>query len=172
MSTEWRFFEYGGEFGGTILQNNTSFPRYYCLGLKQRRLTWSWFNDPKISQKKQDQSFEAAVSRAVNSRISQKSAKGEQKKRIKQTVRQRVNHWRTFNPSKYNSFVKEMLQDKPIWSKYYLRSGTCWMISHNASAYNDLPSNEQVYFALAEADVGVFLELQRKLNPLQLSLPN
>ena len=65
-----------------------------------------------------------------------------------------------------------MLQDKPIWSKYNLTSGTCWMISDNASTYNNLPSNEQIYFALAEADVSVFLELQRILNPLQTSLPN
>ena len=101
---KWRYFVYGGEFGGTILRNNTSFPRYYCLGLNQRRLTWSWFTDPNIGQEEQDQIFEAAVSREVNSRISQKSAKGEkitseQKKRIKQTVRQTMNQWRTSNPS-------------------------------------------------------------------------
>ena len=49
---ELRYFVYGGEFEGTILNNDASLPRYYWFGFLQRRLTWAWFNESKRKKTK------------------------------------------------------------------------------------------------------------------------
>ena len=65
------------------------------------------------------------------------------------------------NPSEYNSFVEEMLDAEVIWSQYDLRFGTGWIIYDYTYAYKDLKGPLLVHIALAEADVGPFLEVQR-----------
>lgn len=92
--------------------NNTSFPRYYInVELVYRSKHRSRGTRPDF--------WGCCFARGLAKRVPRK-------KRIKQTVRQ------TFNPSKYNSFVKTMLQDKPIWN---LTSGTCWMMLLHTMIY-------------------------------------
>ena len=166
--SELRFFVYGGDVEGILLNTNKPFPRYYFFGFQQRRLTKMWFRDPKTitSHDEQDQIFNAAVLRQVRLEMALARARGEnittrRKRRIKQLARQFIEQLRRDNPSEYNSFVEEMLDAEVIWSQYDLRFGTGWIIYDYTYAYKDLKGPLLVHIALAEADVGPFLEVQR-----------
>lgn len=167
--SELRFFVYEGDVEGIILNTNEPVPRYYWFGFQQRRLTKMWFRDPKTitSHDEQDQIFNAAVLRQVRIDMALAMGQGEnittrRKRRIKQFARLLVEQWRESNPSDYNSFVEEMLDAEVIWSKYDLRFGTGWPIYDYTYAYKDLKDKEHI--ALAEADVGPFLEVQRMMR--------
>ena len=179
--SELRFFVYGGDVEGIILNTNEPVPRYYWFGFQQRRLTKRWFRDPKTiaSHDEQDQIFNAAVLRRGRIDMALAMAENEnvttrRKRRIKQFARQLMEQLRRDNPSDYNSFVEKMLDAEVIWSQYDLRFGTGWPIYDYTYAYKDLKDKQHV--ALAEADVGPFLEVQRmtraNLNSFATHLPN
>jgi hypothetical protein len=79
------------------------------------------------------------------------------KPRIKQFARQSIEQMRRDNPSEYNSLVEKMLDAEVIWSQYHLWFSTGWTIIDYTYVYKDLKDKE--YIALAEADVGSFLEV-------------
>ena len=177
--SELRFFGYEGDVEGSILNTNVSLPRYYFFGFQQRRLTYRWFAYGNPSQDEQDQIFNAAVLRQGHIDMALAIAEGEnistrKKRRTKQLARQVIEQLRRDNPSDYNSFVEEMLDAEVIWSQYDLRFGTGWPIYDYTYRYKDLNDNEHI--ALAEADVGPFLEVQRMtradLNSFVTHLPN
>lgn len=80
------------------------------------------------------------------------------RQRIIQFARQLMEQLRRDTPSRCNAFVKKVLNTKVIWPQSDLRFRTGWLIYNYTYAYKDLKGSP---IALAEADVGPLLEVER-----------